>query len=370
MAPAVDDAVPDNSGNSVPIEQLNTDTLDSFKRLLDHLKVAPNEKTKVPSLNEASRNFELGDHDVAQLIRYVFLGEATDGATGDLFNLQDEISKTVTDALEAMSRIKGKDNQSAVKSLITLVITMANRHEAQIAALKHVVLKLCGAHETSLNQHKENERKREAVAKVEQARAEYMKEVVDAELRISIDDVPVDVDKDGNTDVKNPTDNILKHFKDKAASIDHLKGRFTARPLRKKPKNGNVSPFCIYASDPAARDTIRENMSSAGLQPGRYLNKSTYTALKDLRASYTKAFPNMLIMIRPSKNGQKLEIKTKAKVGNSKWALVESSFFPLPYEVLNKHGLESDPRAKWEHFTVCPPVNTANQSASSQPASS
>ena len=159
----------------------------------------------------------MGDHDVAQLIRYVFLGEATDGPTGDLFNLQDEISKTVTDALEAMNGIKSKDNKSAVKSLITLVITMANRHEAQIAALKHVVLKLCGAHETSLNQHKENERKREAVAKVEQARAEYMKEVVDAELRISIDDVPVDVDKDGNTDVKNPTDNILKHLKDKSS---------------------------------------------------------------------------------------------------------------------------------------------------------
>ena len=364
MAPAVDDAVPDNSGNSVPIEQLNTDTLDSFKRLMDHLNVAPNEKTKVPSLNEASRSFEMGDHDVAQLLRYVFLGEATDGATGDLFNLQADISKTVTDALEA------KNLKSAVKSLVSLVITMANKHEAQIAALKHVVLKLCSSHETSLNQHKENERKREALAKVEQARAEYMKEIVDAELRISIDDVPVDVDKDGNTDVKNPTDNILKHLKDKASGIDHLKGRFTARPLRKKPKNGNVSPFCIYAADPAARDTIRENMISAGLKPGRYLNKSTYTALKDLRASYTKALPNMLIMIRPSKNGQKLEIKTKAKDGNSKWALADSSFFPLPYEVLNKHGLESDPRAKWEHFTVCPPVNPANQSASSQPASS
>ena len=79
MAPAADDAVPDNAGDNVPIGQLNGDTLDSIKRLLDHLKVAPNEKTKVPSLNEASRNFEVGALDVAQLVKYVFLGEAADG---------------------------------------------------------------------------------------------------------------------------------------------------------------------------------------------------------------------------------------------------------------------------------------------------
>ena len=367
MAPAADDAVPDNAGDNVPIGQLNGDTLDSIKRLLDHLKIAPNEKTKVPSLNEASRSFEVGDLDVAQLVKYVFLGEATDGATGDLFNLQVDISDAVSQAISALNTMQGKNTvgKSAITKLMTLVVTMANRHEAQIAALKHIVLRLYGAQETSLNQHKENERKREAVAKVEQIRADYMKEVVDAELRISIDDVPVDVDKDGNTDVKNPTDSILKFMSEKASSIENLKGRFTARPLRKKPKNGKVSPFCIYVSDTAVRDSIRENMLSSGLKPGRYLNKSTYTALKDLRASYSKAFPNKLIMIRPSKNGQKLEIKTKAKDGKSKWALVESSFFPLPHEILNKHGLESDPRAKWDHFTAVPPINPASQSASS-----
>ena len=53
-------------------------------------------------------------------------------------------------------------------------------------------------------------------------------------------------------------------------------------------------------------------MLSSGLKPGRYLNKSTYTALKDLHAYFTKAYPNKQIMIRPSKNDQELEIKTGA----------------------------------------------------------
>ena len=71
-------------------------------------------------------------------------------------------------------------------------------------------------------------------------------------------------------------------------------------------------------------------------------------------------------MIRPSKNGQKLEIKTRATNGNGKgkWAIADSSFFPLPHEVLNKHGLEADPRANWVHFTTVPSTHSTSQSAS------
>ena len=92
-----------------------------------------------------------------------------------------------------------------------------------------------------------------------------MKEVVDAQLYISIDNVPIVVDKDGNTDVKNSTYSILEFISEKATSIENLKGTFTARPLRKKAKSSKVSPFFIYASDPAVRDTIRETMISSGL---------------------------------------------------------------------------------------------------------
>ena len=60
--------------------------------------------------------------------------------------------------------------RSAVRKLIALIIKMANRHEAQIAAFKHVLLKLYRAYETSLNQHREGKLKCEAVAKVEEIR--------------------------------------------------------------------------------------------------------------------------------------------------------------------------------------------------------
>ena len=69
-------------------------------------------------------------------------------------------------------------------------------------------------------------------------------------------------------------------------------------------------------------------------------------------------------MIRPSKNGQKLEIKTRATNGKGKWTLADSSFFPLQHKVLNKHGLEANSRANWVQFTAILSTNSTSQSAS------
>ena len=48
LSAATDNVVPNNAGDNIPIGQLNGDTIDSFKCLLDHINVAPNEKTQVP----------------------------------------------------------------------------------------------------------------------------------------------------------------------------------------------------------------------------------------------------------------------------------------------------------------------------------
>ena len=332
--------VPDSGGNSTPLSNLDAGDTDDLVFLSNLRKGLDPGSTLLRMLDNKGHYTPppQDEWDPIALAERANSGLAGKGAD---FDIEDgvAIEKLIND-VRILRPQMSDDVRKVVSALLEVVIAMNHKQSKDI---NKVILMISEKEKREKEKISEHNKRQEA----ETERSKHAKAMWEAEFRITLNDISVNIDDSGSV----VSDDLKERVCAKYECLSGLlSSKVDVRSLRLRPIPGkNTVPVVITAWDPTIRDDILAKLRSAGVRSGRFYPKQTYEIIKDIREKVGENLSGpQQIMIRPNYDGSRLTIKAR-KDQSEKWRTLESKPFPLSTEQLKKLKLDND-YVQWNSF--------------------
>lgn len=335
------ETIVNNRGDNVNLDEMDTNT-ETDLRMLDALKRRFGPNSDLGRMLENNGNVPNPPNwDLTALTKRAALGEAVDGADLDLDhgiaigNIKKKLDNTINDLPPAVAPV--------VEELFNLCVAIYDSCNKKLGLVLEKLNDDAKCAEDARAEALDSSKCFELCNK-------FMNDFNAAEYKLTITDVPVDVDDTGNIKKESAKAGVIKKI---PGFENRLHSGVDVIPLRKTIKDSNVktAPVMIIANGEAQRREYLGVLRASGVRNGRHYSKETYDILKKIRSQLNEKFPNQQFMIRPSFDGMKMVIKTRIDE-NHDWKKLETGHFPVPPELIESNGIKKNPLYVWKNFSL------------------